>query len=384
MNDARTVTTPSSSRICIIDDNSTALAHMRSILERAGLSNVESFENPFAALERFRVSPPGVLLLDYLMPAIDGLALLKTMQNNGLGQRLPVLLVSGMPDAEALKVLAYRQGVVDVIRKPVNPQELALKVHNLLRLTSPASVGSRSADLQPLVVKRISGSPAAPIGGTGVMRAPHWQRTTEASMLRMLERLTSIKDENTGNHTQRMAHYAATIAIDCGMDLDQQSLLLDAAPLHDIGKIGVPDSILLKPGTLSDDELQVMRRHTTIGYELLRDEPAPALRLGAEIALAHHEQWNGSGYPLGLRGMDIPLSARIVAVADAFDAMTTVRPYKPAWLVERAVAVIEGDSGRHFDPMVVAAFRNRLDDILKIKRHFDGNEAHLPRPALPH
>lgn len=378
------VTSQSASRICIVDDNRTALAQMCLILERAGLTSVEGFESPIAALERFRISPPSVLLLDYQMPSMNGLALLKSMRCMGLGERLPVVIVSGAPDAEALKMLAYREGVLEIVRKPVNPQELALKVRNLSLLVSHPRSGGSGTGLGPLPIKGIPTPAAAPFRGAGAVLSSHPQRTTDASWMRMLERVASIRDENTGSHTQRMAHYAATIAINCGMDLHQQALLLQAAPLHDIGKIGIPDAILLKPGKLSDDEMQTMRRHTTIGYELLRDEPSPALRLGAEIALAHHERWDGTGYPLGLRGTDIPLSARIVAVADAFDAMTTVRPYKPAWLVERAVAVIEADRDQHFDPTVVDAFQSRLDDILKIKRHFDGDDAYLPRPALPH
>lgn len=168
-----------------------------------------------------------------------------------------------------------------------------------------------------------------------------------------------------------------------GWSTPQFQRMRDAAPLHDLGKIGIPDAVLGKAGALSSEEWDVMRRHTTIGCGLLRDQASPVLQLGAEIALSHHERWDGTGYPLGLRGADIPLSGRIVALADVFDALTTVRPYKPAWLVEQAVDQIVADSGTHFDPDVVTAFTASLDRLLSIKAHYDGEEAFASLLPLP-
>jgi putative two-component system response regulator len=184
--------------------------------------------------------------------------------------------------------------------------------------------------------------------------------------------------ENTGRHTERMALYARAIAATLGWSTAPLQLMRDAAPLHDLGKIGVPDAVLRKATALSGEEWDVMRRHTTIGYELLRNQASPVLQLGAEIALSHHERWDGTGYPRGLGGAGIPLSGRIVALADVFDALTTVRPYKPAWPVERAVDQIVADAGTHFDPDVVSAFTSSLDRLLSIKAHCDGNQACAP------
>jgi putative two-component system response regulator len=199
----------------------------------------------------------------------------------------------------------------------------------------------------------------------------------------VLKRLLDLCHESTGKHTERMALYARAIAATLGWSTAPLQLMRDAAPLHDLGKIGIPDSVLGKAGALSSEEWDVMRRHTTIGYELLRDQASPVLQLGAEIALSHHERWNGTGYPLGLRGDDIPLSGRIVALADVFDALTTVRPYKPAWMVEQAVDQIVADSGTHFDPDVVSAFTSSMDRLLTIKAHYDGDEAFAPLLPLP-
>lgn len=172
--------------------------------------------------------------------------------------------------------------------------------------------------------------------------------------LHLLYRVASLKDGTTGRHIARMAQIATTIGAHWGLSIGQQDLLMHAAPLHDIGKIAIPDAILRKPGPLTDDELAIMRTHAARGHELLAPERATVLRLGAEIALNHHERWDGSGYPCGLSGTQIPLSARIVAVADVLDALVSTRPYKPAWTYDQAVAHIERHAGTHFDPGVVA------------------------------
>ena len=205
----------------------------------------------------------------------------------------------------------------------------------------------------------------------------------QRSTLDILNRLSALRDDNTGKHTERMARYARAIAATLGWSTAQCQLMREAAPLHDLGKIGIPDSVLGQAGALSREEWDVMRRHTTIGYELLRDQASPVLQLGAEIALSHHERWDGTGYPLGLCGADIPLSGRIVALADVFDALTTVRPYKPAWLVEQAIDQIVEDSGTHFDPDVVSAFTSSLERLHAIKAHYDGDEAFAPLVPLP-
>lgn len=199
----------------------------------------------------------------------------------------------------------------------------------------------------------------------------------ESLVARVLTRVASVRDEQTGRHTVRMAHFAAAIAHAYGFSLEQQEQLLAAAPLHDLGKVAVPDSVLGKTGSFNEDERRQMRRHTTVGYELLRHEPSPVLQLAAEIALSHHEHWDGSGYPLGLTGEQIPISARIVAVADVFDALTTIKPFRQDWLMQRARDVIVSDAGGQFDPKVVDAFVAAYPELVRLKQHFDGNEVCL-------
>ena len=283
-------------------------------------------------------------------------------------------MVSGADDLESMRLCAYRAGAIEVLAKPVNPQEFTLKVRNLARLSTVPLHGRFQADFSPLVVPRSTRSAPARSGA----------QRDDVPMLRMLEKVAAFRDDRTGKHTTRMAFYAASIAHAYGMSIAQQDQLMEAAPLHDIGNIGCRDDVLLKSERLDDEARVAMQQHTTTGYELLRDSPSAAMQLAAEIALTHHECWDGSGYPLGLSGEHIALSGRIVAVADTFDALTTVRPYEPQWLAERARRVIKGDSGTRFDPAVVDAFDAAFDSLLRIKRHFDGDEVFAALAASEH
>jgi len=354
-----------------------ALALMRKTLERAGFSDIRAYSDPQTALDAIRADLPSVLLLDYVMPQIDGLDFLKRLKDEGLNTRFPVALVSNSPDVDGVRIEAFRAGAVEVLRKPMNEQELGLRVRNLSRL-APAVVGQgaqAAAGFEPLKVPR--SEPAEPLTGRA-----------ETMVARVLARVASVRDEQTGRHTTRMAHYAAAIAAAYGFTLVQQDQLLAAAPLHDIGKVAVPDEVLSKDGSFSEEERRLMRRHTTVGYELLRHEPSPVMQLAAEIALSHHEHWDGTGYPLGLSGQQIPISARIVAVADVFDALTTIKPFRQDWLMQRARDVIVSDSGGQFDPAVVEAFVKAFPDLIRLKQHFDGADvcagSEDPLSALVH
>lgn len=191
-------------------------------------------------------------------------------------------------------------------------------------------------------------------------------------ILSMLARLASVRDAETGNHMQRVASIAKLIARELGQTAEYCELILQAAPMHDIGKIAIPDRILLKPGSLSVDEWETMKTHTTLGFELLKDSRSPLLRLGAEIAHSHHEKFDGTGYPRGLVGNQIPLAGRIVAVADEFDALLSVRPYKKAWSLTDALGLIRRKRGRHFDPACASVLLKCLDEVLAIRmRHAD-------------
>ncbi len=362
--------------IGIVDDNPIALLHMRILLERAGFPDVRTHTDPRASLAAFKLDPPSVLLVDYLMPDLDGIELLGQLQEAGTTLHTPVAMVSGAEDLESMRLCAYRAGAIEVLAKPVNPQEFTLKVRNLARLSTVPLHGRFQSDFSPLVVPRSSRATPAKTG------APR----DDVPMLRMLEKVAAFRDDHTGKHTTRMAFYAAAIAHAYGLSIAQQDQLMEAAPLHDIGNIGCRDDVLRKgKGEQLDDEARAaMQQHTTTGYELLRGSPSAAMQLAAEIALSHHECWDGSGYPLRLSGEHIALSGRIVAVADTFDALTTVRAYEPQWLAERARRVIKADSGKRFDPAVVDAFESAFDSLLRIKRHFDGGEVFTALAASAH
>jgi two-component system response regulator RpfG len=192
-------------------------------------------------------------------------------------------------------------------------------------------------------------------------------RVREQETLLRLAKAGEYRDEETGNHVIRMAKFARLIAEHLGLSRDECEIIELAAPMHDIGKIGIPDQILLKPGALTDEEFAIMKRHTNIGHDILKNSPSEYLQLGAIIAYGHHERFDGSGYPQGLSAEDIPLAARIVAVADVFDALCSERPYKPAWPQQNALRYMQEQGGRHFDPMCLEAFHAQLDKILKVQ-----------------
>lgn len=358
-------------QICIVDDNAVWLARLGRLIKDADLGDVVSYRHPLDALTDLRDRHPDVLLVDYSMPGMNGIELLTALHATGVSSRTPVALVAASL-TDPIKLQAWQAGVMEVLPKSITGQEMALRLRNLIRMAAPyVAVGPATGEHESALAPDARCSDVAS------------RADVQRSTLHILERLSGLRDENTGKHTERMARYARAIAATLGWPTAQCQLMRDAAPLHDLGKIGIPDSVLGKPGALSREEWDVMRRHTTIGYELLRDQASPVLQLGAEIALSHHERWDGTGYPLGLRGADIPLSGRIVALADVFDALTTVRPYKPAWLMEQAVEQIAKDSGTHFDPDVVRAFTSSLDRLLAIKAHYDGDEAYAPLLPLP-
>lgn len=325
-------------RILIVDDEEQNITLLRRLLERAGFSHLESTADPreVAALyARFR---PDLILLDLHMPHMDGFEVLDQLNQIAEASYLPILMLTGDLSQEA-KREALSRGAKDFVSKPFHADEVLLRISTLLETRFLyLQIQSQNHVLEAKVNERT--------------------RELEAAQFEIIERLAraaEFRDDNTGQHTERVGQMAALVAKTIGLADTQVSLIRRAAPLHDVGKLGIPDAILLKLGKLTPDEFTLVKTHTTIGARILSGSRFPILRLAEEIALNHHERWDGEGYA-GIAGDAIPLAGRIVAVADVFDALTQKRPYKAAWSVGDAIAEIKRQRGRQFDPALADAF----------------------------
>lgn len=337
--------------VVVIDDVAANLRLLESSLRALGLRQVRAFSDSAAGLEWLQHNPWDLLLLDLDMPAPDGFEILQHISGRDRSAS-PVILVTALSDAENRR-RGLELGANDYVSKPLDLPELLLRVCNNLELSQASKALKRERDGLELKVQE---------------RTQALNQSFQ-SVIRSLARAADYKDNETGNHIMRIGESAALIGRALGLDPEWVELLRQAAPMHDVGKIGIPDSILLKPGQLTDEERVVMCRHARIGHDILRDEQySPLLEMAAEIALGHHEKWDGSGYPQGLSGEDIPLSARIVALCDVYDALRSPRPYKKAWSAERAQAYILDQAGQHFDPQLVAVMRLLFDDLETMQR----------------
>ena len=322
----------------IIDDEPGNVDLLRRVLERAGFHKVDSTNDPREAVNLYVETRPDLILLDLHMPHLDGLAVMDRLNDIVEASYLPILMLTGDMTPEARREALLR-GAKDFVNKPFTPDEVLLRIRTLLETRFLyLQIQSQNQMLEAKVRERT--------------------RELEAAQIEIIERLAraaEFRDDNTGQHTERVGQMAALLARELGLPDAQVSLIRRAAPLHDVGKIGIPDSILLKLGKLTPAEFELVKTHTTIGARILSGSRFALLRLAEEIAFSHHEQWDGRGYS-ALAGDQIPLVGRIVTVADVFDALTQKRPYKSAWPVEEAVAEIERQRGRQFDPDVVDAF----------------------------
>lgn len=324
----------------VIDDNKENINVVRRLLEGTGCCSVEGVSDPMKSVEAYRRYRPDVVLLDLHMPILDGYEVLGLLKSAGaLRDCVPILVCTADESAQA-RQRALDLGASDFITKPFDATELVLRIRNFLHMRQiQVALREQNVDLEAMIVQRT-----------------FELHDARSEAIHTLARAAEYRDDITGDHTQRVGHMSAEIAVSLGMDAATQNVIKMAAPLHDVGKIGVSDKILLKPGKLTNSEFQAMKKHTTIGAQIIGDARSPVLEMARDIALSHHERWDGSGYPAGLPGKDIPLPARIVAVADVFDALTHERPYKEAWPVAQAVAEIRYQSGKQFDPDIVDAF----------------------------
>jgi putative two-component system response regulator len=301
-----------------------------------------------------------LLIVDYMMPAPDGLEFIRHYRERTENADIPVLMITADHEKET-RYAALESGANDFLTKPIDNAEFRARLRNMMALRrSQKALADRAAWLAEKVSEATS----------EILDREH-------EMITRLSRAAEFRDPETGAHIQRMSNYSHLIAMQLGLPKVEQELILRAAPMHDVGKIAIPDQILLKPGKLDDAEFTIMKTHAEKGYEILRGSRSNLLDVAAVIAHSHHEKFDGSGYPRGLKGEDIPLHGRIVAVADVFDALTTERPYKKAWTLDRAVEFLHAGAGSHFDPLCVAAFINRLDDALVIRDSFQDSAPHM-------
>ena len=289
---------------------------------------------------------PDIILLDIMMPGMDGHEVCERLKRDPATSDIPVVFVTARDDAED-ETHGFELGAVDYITKPISPPVVEARVRTQLALYD------QNRELQSLVNDRT-----------------RELAQTRLKIIQRLGRAAEFRDNETGYHVIRMSHSARLIAEAYGGNSAWIEMLFDAAPMHDVGKIGISDDILLKPGKLDAREWEQMKKHSEFGAEIIGDDDNPLLQMARIIALTHHEKWDGSGYPEGLSGTDIPLEGRIVAIADVFDALTSERPYKRAWPVEDAVQLIRDSAGSHFDRELVVLFDKVLPDILRIREQY--------------
>ncbi len=334
--------------VLIVDDVAENITVLHRILTEE--YKVKVARNGAKALEIARLDPkPDIILLDIMMPGMDGYTVCKKLKSDPATAKIPVIFVTAMSEIEDEKK-GFQLGAVDYITKPIYPAIVQARVKTHLDLADQQLACERVVDKQLEVISK-----------------------GQRDAIYMLGHAGHFNDDDTGVHIWRMASYAKALAKAVNWSVEDQNTLLLAAPMHDTGKIGIPDSILKKPAKLSDDEWKIMRKHTTIGHKILSLSDAPVFAMAAEIALSHHERWDGGGYPKKLEGEAIPQSARIVAISDVFDALTMKRPYKAAWEIERTFQYI-ADSKGHFDPNLIKTFLSIKDEIISIKKHWDKKE----------
>lgn len=362
-------------KVLIVDDELSNVRVLKRYLTGAGYADILTTTDSSTAMQLIEREKPDLLLLDIMMPEVSGIDILRMLREHQRYHRLPVLVVTANTDL-LTKRTCLELGATDFLHKPVDPLDLLPRVRNTM---VAKSFQDQLASYAQQLEKRVA------------------QRTRELELSRQqvvqcLARAAEYRDTETGNHVVRVGKYAGVIAKELGFSPEEVDSIEMAAQLHDVGKIAIPDAILHKPGKLDPEEFDYIKRHTTLGHSIVRPhspedasrlrhhvisggqllivQSSPLLRLAASIALSHHERWDGTGYPLGLMGEDIPIEARITSVADVFDALSSVRPYKAAMPREKCFEIMREGRGTQFDPKVLDAFFVRSEEIVTIQKDF--------------
>lgn len=358
---------PKHARIMVVDDEILNVKVTQKHLRDAGYQTFVTTTDSREAIRLMRRECPDVVLLDIMMPHVSGLDVLRMTREDGGLRHLPILMLTAATDEET-KLSALELGATDILNKPVVVAELLLRVRNALIVKAHHDNLVEYSDLLENDVR---------------LRTQELEESRE-EVIRILACAAECRDKDTGNHVLRVGRYAGIVARKLGIEEEQTRLIEQAALLHDVGKIGIPDAILLKPARLDEHEMETMREHCEYGFNILKGMPAqgtpnatapashwrvsqsPVLNLAALIAMTHHEKWDGSGYPRGLRGESIPIEGRIMAVVDVFDALHSRRPYKDSLTADKCLEILKEGRGSHFDPVVLDAFLARFDEVMRV------------------
>ncbi len=356
-------------RILIVDDAESHVLLLRKVLKGAGYLSVATTTNPEEALDLYKEFEPDLIVLDLHMRPIDGFQILDQLKIfEGADSYVPALMMTALNDPDVL-LKALERGARDFLNKPFDRVEALTRIRNMLEVRL---LHKRVRDQNRILEDTVSARTRE-------------IKETRLEVIRRLGRAAEYRDNETGMHIIRMSLAAAALGRAVGLSAHDCDILLNASPMHDIGKIGIPDRILLKPGPLDLDEWAIMKKHPAIGAELLSGGSSELMQMAETIAHCHHEKWDGSGYPRGLEGEAIPLAARIVAVCDVFDALLSKRPYKAPWTVEAALEELDKRAGSHFDPALVERFHDTLQEVLGIHvRYADDHESatHVIRASV--
>jgi len=340
-------------QVLIVDDTEINLILFEALIKKLEGAVSKTFVSSPDGLAWAQANDPDLIIVDYMMPVLDGIEFIQRLRETPGKEGVPILMITAN-DQKQVRYRALDVGATDFLTKPVDKIEFLARAANMLALSD---VRKKLANKAAWLAEEVHKATAEIV-----------QRERETVI--RLSKAAEYRDPETGAHILRMAHYSELIAKSLGLSVADQVLLLEAAPMHDIGKVGIADGILLKPGRLTPEEMEIMKQHALIGYEILKGSSSKVLQAGADIAFAHHEKFDGTGYPNGLQGNGIPIFSRIVAVADVFDALTSERPYKKAWSLEQAAEHLKANAGTHFDPVCVHAFFEQWGSVLEVRQRF--------------
>lgn len=352
-----------SARILVADDSKMNRMIAGGILEKAGYE-VAFAEDGVEAIEALKKDKIDAVLMDIQMPNMDGFEATRAVKKDEALKHIPIIIVTAISDKEALKS-ALAIGATDYVTKPFDAEELTLRIKNVVQIKR---FNDFLADQNKLLESKVKERTKELEELFAVVKS------TEIEVIKLLGSVSEYRDMETGNHILRVGYISEFLARKAGLSNEECEMILYASMMHDIGKVGISDTILLKPGKLTGEEFEIMKTHSSMGKDMLSSSDMPLLKASAEIALTHHEKWDGSGYPSGLKGENIPLFGRIVAIADVFDALKSERPYKKAFDDDKVKEIFAKDSGKHFDPALTEIFLRDYDEVLAITSKFKDGE----------